>query len=162
MRVFTSVRGSKHQMVSSRRPLYLELNGDDEVTIKGFAVHYSWVRSEISDSPNSLADDLMNQATKDLRDVISGETKSDLVADGSQASVVAFDLTHYPTWSKWNKFGECDESSCTHTRRMRCAPETKTGIPDKGSQIPCADPNPDNAPTETRICTSDKCRKFAG
>ena len=154
---FTSgVRGWTSVSISGN-PTF-EQKGENEVTIKGAQLDITWVRAEISDSTTPLAQDLMTQIRTDLDAFIAGDSKSNWIKKGSQSSVVLTDLTTYGTWSVWGPFGSCDEDTCTKTRRMECANLGHWSYPH--SQIPCGDPNSDNAPTEKQTCTSEKCGKF--
>ena len=152
---FGSVRGSMTPAVFGAPTL--ERKGDDGVTIKGLYLDFQWYGVDITDSPTPIADDLMKQVKKDLETLIAGGTKSKLIKDGSQSTVVLTDMTTYASWSEWGHFSPCNDDTCTYTRKMKCS---NPKWPD--SQIPCDDPNPDNAPTETEACTSNKCGKYNG
>ena len=147
---FTSgVRGSTSMSIIGK-PTFAQ-KGDDKVTVKGLSLEYTWSEAEFLESGNPIADDLKNQAKKDLEDEIAGQTMNHILENFSQSSVIVEDQSTYPEW-RWGPFGTCDDATCTHTRKKICINQ---------SQLPCAE-DPDDSSTETQTCTSDTCREYTG
>ena len=147
----SSVRGSSN--VNARDATVVQSKIDEtQLSITGLTYDYVWEESDIADSSNSLAQDLITQLKIDFLTPRDNRYFNNM----GEEHLVITDLTTYPDWSEWGDWSSCDKDSCTQTREKKCQYI-------QHSQIPCIeDPDGISPLTETRSCISNTCRKYAG